>query len=426
MRKIATIAMTELRSFVQTKAFLISVIIMPLLMFGGGFIGEKLRGLDTKTRKFAVIDHTGELYGAIDRAAAERDRKIAAGEQAARFVPTLVKADSGSFDDLRLSISDAIKREEYFALIEIPANVNAEAAQISYSSDSPTYDALRDWVDKVLAREVRMNRYKTAGLSADTVKVIERPLQTSNLGLWQRNADGKVIAAAPVDRMRLLIVPAGTFFLLFLLVMIGAPHLLHAVIEEKMSRISEVLLGAVTPFQLMMGKLVGNAAVSILLAGVYITGGLSIAAKLGYGDLFPPAILAYFGLFLTLATFLYGALYLAIGAACNDIKEAQTFLTPVVLVMTLPALLFGSIFESPSSQLSVAASLFPTSAPFIMLMRLGLHPAPPVWQVALSIALTVSATICCVWVAGKIFRTGLLLQGKAPSLRELARWVVSA
>ena len=106
--------------------------------------------------------------------------------------------------------------------------------------------------------------------------------------------------------------------------MTSAPQLLNSVIEEKMSRISEVLIGSVTPFELMMGKLLGGAATSILLCGIYIAGGLIVVQYWGgYASAVTPAIFAWFLLYLTLALFIFGSLFVAIGAACNDLKDSQ-------------------------------------------------------------------------------------------------------
>ncbi len=136
-------------------------------------------------------------------------------------------------------------------------------------------------------------------------------------------------------------------------------------------------------------------------------------------------MLAALGLFLVLAVLLFGSLYMAVGAACSELKDAQSLMMPIVLLSVLPMLVWTAVLRNPASPLSVGMSLFPFATPFLMLMRLGLQPSPPVWQVVLSVVLTTATAILCVWAAGKIFRTGLLMQGKPPSLREMARWVVA-
>ena len=129
---------------------------------------------------------------------------------------------------------------------------------------------------------------------------------------------------------------------MYITIMSSAPQLLNSVIEEKMSRISEVLIGSVTPFQLMMGKLLGGAAASMLLAAIYIAGGLAVAQyRGGYASAVTPAIVGWFLLFLMLALFIFGSLFVAIGAACNDLKDSQNMMTPVMLLVMMPVFTAG-------------------------------------------------------------------------------------
>ena len=178
-------------------------------------------------------------------------------------------------------------------------------------------------------------------------------------------------------------------FAMFFVIMTSAPQLLNSVIEEKMSKISEVLLGSITPFELMMGKLLGNAGIAMVLAALYIGGGYAVAAYYGYADVVsPPLVAGAWRLFLLLAIMLYGSLYMAVGAACNELKDAQSLMMPVMLLSMFPIFVWMAVLKSPSSPLAVGLSLFPPASPFLMLMRMALRPAPPSWQVGLSIVLT--------------------------------------
>ena len=214
-------------------------------------------------------------------------------------------------------------------------------------------------------------------------------------------------------------------FVMFFVIMTSAPQLLNSVIEEKMSRISEVLLGSLTPFELMMGKLLGNTGIAMLLAALYIGGGFAVAAYHGYANAVSPGLIVALVFFLILAILLYGSLYTAVGSACNELKDAQSLMMPVMLLSMFPIFVWTAVLKNPASPLSVGMSLFPPASPFLMLMRLALKPAPPAWQVGLAVVLTTLTAMATVWAAGKIFRTGLLMQGKAPSFAELARWVMA-
>jgi ABC-2 type transport system permease protein len=212
-------------------------------------------------------------------------------------------------------------------------------------------------------------------------------------------------------------------YLLFLSVMASAPQLLNAVIEEKMSKISEVLVASVTPFQLMLGKLIGTAAVSVVLALVYLAGGVYALVTGGQIDLLDPALLGWFVLFLICTVTMFGSLFISIAAASSDIKDAQGMMQPTMALVILPVIASTIVLRAPDSGIAIAASLFPTSAPFIMLIRLAIKPGPPAWQIAASVASMVVTTVFFVWAAGRIFRVGLLMQGKGATLAEMIRWI---
>ena len=150
-----------------------------------------------------------------------------------------------------------------------------------------------------------------------------------------------------------------------------------------------------------------------------------MAVYYGYGDVLSPAMFASFVLFLILGVLMFGSLYIAVGSACSELKDAQGLMSPVLLLSMFPIFVWSAVLQSPSSTFSRAISLFPPATPYLMLLRMALRPAPAAWEVGLSIVLTTLTALACVWGAGKIFRTGLLMQGKAPSFAEMARWIVT-
>jgi ABC-type Na+ efflux pump permease subunit len=435
--KIWVVASTEFGSAIRTKSFLIGLLLLPIIMGASillqVFVAERV---DTKPRRFVVIDHTGTLYDAIEREAEmHNDQKTEARGKAIRprLEPERAARDADS--SLLLELSDRIRRGDLDAFVEIPADVVEPAAgasplgAIKYHSNNPNDDLLRGWLGEVINHEVRARRFRTAGLDRELADRLSAPVLVENLELMERrNAEAAgtgALSAEKVDPVRTAGVPAALMFIMFFVIMTSAPQLLNSVIEEKMSRISEVLLGSITPFELMMGKLLGNAGIAMLLALLYVGGAFGVAAYYGYANVLSPGLLGALVLFLILAILLYGSLYTAVGSACSELKDAQSLMMPVMLLSMLPVFVWTAVLRNPSSPLSVGMSLFPPASPFLMLMRLALKPAPPAWQVALSVVLTTLTAIATVWAAGKIFRTGLLMQGKAPSFAELARWVMT-
>ena len=429
-RKILIVAASELGASLRSKAFIISVILMPILT-GGSILIQRLTAghRDTTQRRFAVIDRTGKLYAPLAAATEARNDLIRKGAASgALFTPSEVTpaADGAAADTQRLELSSRVKSGKLWAFVDIPADtLSGGDARIRYHSDHPTDEQLRMWIDIVTNQLLRAQRFDEAGLDAALVARLEKPVPTDHLGLLARGADGKVGQGKRVDQIRNLLIPIMFMFLLFLIVMTSAPQLLNSVLEEKMNRISEVLLGSVTPFELMMGKLCGSAGITLILAAIYLTGGAIAAAALGYLGAIPLGLLPWLVLFLLLAIFFFGSLYIAVGAACSELKDAQSLMMPVVVVTVMPIMLWTVVLQAPASNLSVIFSLLPPATPFLMMLRLALHPGPPMWQVALSVVLCALTTLGCVFAAGRIFRAGVLMQGKPASMRQMLRWVMT-
>jgi ABC-type Na+ efflux pump permease subunit len=445
VRKILVVASTEFGTAVRTKSFLVGLLLLPIIMGASILIQAYVaKHVDTTPRTFAVIDRTGgRLYDAIAEAAAANNEHLIDPEtgkpRGARFEPERVDFTGVDPEQRKLELSDRIRSGSLYAIVDIPANVfEPGGGELSYYSDNPNDSQLRGWLTGVVGDVVRGQRFKAAGIDQSIASRLNLPITVDNLGLVDRGgatgATGPdtVAGGAPgirkaekVDPIRTFAVPAAMLFITFFVIMSSAPHLLNSVLEEKMSRVSEVLLGSVTPFELMMGKLLGNVGIATLLAFLYVGGALGVAAYNGYGNVVTPELLAILALFMVLAVLLYGSLYMAVGAACSELKDAQSLMMPVMLLSMLPMFVWTAIVQNPASPLSVGMSLFPPATPFLMPMRMVLRPSAPPWQVALGIVLTLLTVVACVAAAGKIFRTGLLMHGKAPTFRELARWVMA-
>ena len=444
--KIWVVASTEFGSTIRTKSFLVGLLLLPVIMGASiliqVFVAQRV---DTKPRKFVVMDRTGSLYAAVDQAAQAHNAslldargKVVGPRLEPEAASSLAEAAGVGDSSVALDLSDRIRRGELDAYVEIPAGLieaggpaEASSKALQYHSNNPNDDILRNWLLEVINNEVRSRRFRAAGLDQALALRLSQPVKIDNLELVERTSkpgSGTGVAiksAEKVDQVRTALVPAALMFIMFFVIMTSAPQLLNSVIEEKMSKISEVMLGSVTPFELMMGKLLGNTGIAILLASLYVGGGFAVAAYHGYANVVSPGLIAALFFFLILAILLYGSLYTAVGSACSELKDAQSLMMPVMLLSMLPIFVWTAVLKNPSSPLSVGMSLFPPASPFLMLMRLALSPAPPVWQVVLSVVLTTLTAMAIVWAAGKIFRTGLLMQGKAPSFAELARWVMA-
>jgi ABC-2 type transport system permease protein len=432
MRKTLIVAQSEFATLVRSKAFVLGIVLMPVLMGLSVVMTRAARGVsDNRDRTFAVVDYTGVLVEplkAVARVLPSNMTPTATGTTPAgsRFIPLEVKPGDRNPDDLRVELSDRVRSEELFAFVEIPADIldPASKAQIRYHSNHPSYTALPEWLRATVNGVVFNERFKRASVDRALVARLTRQAPVEKLGLLTRDRGGRVQEAQEVDTARAFGVPAAVMFLMYIMIMSSAPQLLNSVIEEKMSRISEVLMGSVTPFQLLMGKLIGSVGVSTLGSAIYIAGGLAVAQYWGgYASAVTPQLLGWFTLFLVMAIFIFGSMFIAIGAACNDLKDSQSMMTPVMVVVMLPLVTWPAVLRAPDGTLAAVLSMLPFAAPFLMMLRISLVPGPPMWQIAVAVAAMACTVVVAVWAAGKIFRTGLLMQGKSASLGEMLRWV---
>jgi ABC-2 type transport system permease protein len=233
-------------------------------------------------------------------------------------------------------------------------------------------------------------------------------------------------------------------FLLYISIVLYGQNVLRGVLEEKQTRVAEVVVSSVRPTTLLAGKVAGVGSVGLLQIVIWIAGTIAVVgyfapffrrggggapaggsaamvASLDFSGGMAVAVLLFFVLGYTF----YASLYAAAGAMVNTEQEAQQVLQPLVLPLVATAVLMQPVLLNPTGTLARVASIVPLSAPIIMPLRMALTPVPW-WEVALTALLLVAACAGAVWVAARIYRVGLLMYGKRPTLRELARWVREA
>jgi ABC-2 type transport system permease protein len=428
MRKTLVIARREYLAAVKTKTFLIGLVLMPVLMGGSIVVQLLLKDFrDLKEKSLAVIDRSpgGKVAIAIQQAL---DAPAAAPREGQpRYHAEVINVPGGDEaltqerEALRqmLRQGDKLNGRELVGFLVVGKDVlHPGPASASGETDSPNAVVfgtnrlsgleLRSFLERVINQAVRSERSR--GLSPERrqeIQEITRPVQLEQ----QVHPD--------------FIVPVVLMLLMFLVLMMVANPLMQGVVEEKMQRIAEVLLGSVTPFELMLGKLLGMAAVSLTIVTVYLLGGIWAAVHYGFGSLLPPvSLLVWFFAFQTLAALMYGSLFTAIGAACTDMKETQNLLLPVMLLCCVPLFVMTLVMREPNGPVVTGLSFFPFATPMLMIGRMAVPPGVEWWQPVAGMVVVLASTLACVWAAGRIFRVGLLMQGKAPHLGELVHWVL--
>jgi len=227
-------------------------------------------------------------------------------------------------------------------------------------------------------------------------------------------------------------------FVLYMVILLYAVAVMRSVLEEKTSRVVEVILSSMRPWHLMLGKILGVGAVGLTQLAIWAAAAAALLtlalpyavaarpelARMGDLGRYAPGV-AYLGLFLVFFVcgyFMYSGLYAAVGAMCNTDEEAQQAQTPLVVLLVMPIMLLMPVLDRPGATASVLLSLFPIFSPVLMFARAA-GGAAPAWQVWLSVVLMVLTVVGVAWVAGRIYRVGILMAGKRPTLAELWRWV---
>ncbi len=271
-------------------------------------------------------------------------------------------------------------------------------------------------IENTVERAIKDRRYEVAGIDADEIRALTR---VRSGGVQEVTETG----TRESNKALKLILPFAVIILLFMGVMTGGQYLLTTMVEEKSSRVVEVLLSAVSPMELMAGKILGQLLVGSTLLVMYAGVGILALVFFSMADLLEWTDLLYMMIFFLISYVMIAAFMAAIGAAVNELREAQSLMGPVMIVLILALYMSFPVSLSPNAPWAVAMSFIPPVSPFAMLARVASTEAPPVWQIWLSIVISGLAAWGMVWVAAKVFRVGLLMFGKPPNFTTLIKWI---
>jgi ABC-type Na+ efflux pump permease subunit len=437
--KIVAIARAEYLQAVRSKAFIFGVVLMPIMMGGSALVHILFADqADLRERSCAVVDPTGELWPVLTRAAEERNSEGIWEEEDGKRVQRRPRfrlerhevqaGDAGPRPDVILS--QRVRDDQLDAFLLIGPDILSVDAEVGerplvYHTDEPTFTELPNWLESVINEVVRNKRFTAANLDMDVVARLDRHVSLSSFGLAHQRSDGSVEEAQEEMKGVTFGIPAAAMMLLFMLVMISAPQLMNQVLEEKMQRISEVLVSAVTPFELMLGKLLSSVMLSLTLALLHLGGILWATHHWGVSGFVPYSVYGWFLLLLVFALLMYGSLFSALGSACSELRDAQSMMMPAMILVLIPLFAWGIVIESPNGTLARVLTFFPTATPMVLILRVVTPPGPPTWEVIAAVALCVLTTLALVWASGKVFRIGVLSQGQTPTFRKLLGWVVA-
>jgi ABC-2 type transport system permease protein len=436
MRKIFIIAMREYKAAVRTKSFIVSLVLMPVLMGGSTVVSIVSQSKkDTSDKKFIFIDHSGLFSGVIQQGIKQHnDSEIFDAKTHEKIRPAyyveFIEPNTANPAGQKLELSKRIAAKEIYGFFEIGSSIlhpgkNPENAYIRFYSENAFLDETRGWFANVINNHLRQLRLADLNLPPESTMELFNWTNIEGLGLLKVDESTGIIKDAEESNVvQSILIPYVLVMLMFMMAMMGVSPLLTAVMEEKMGKIAEVLLATVTPFQFMAGKILGSTSVSLTTAAIYITGGVITMQQLGAGDKIPYDLLPWFFLYLVFFLIMAGSIMSAFGSACNDNKDAQNIMFPAMLPMIVPLFVVWPVVQNPMGSLAIWMSLFPPFTPMLMTVRMASPVSIPVWQPIAGLIGVVLFTALSVWVASRIFRTGILMQGQKPTLANLVKYAL--
>jgi ABC-type Na+ efflux pump permease subunit len=454
MKKTIQVALREFWATVATKGFVIGIFLPPLL--GAVMIPLMvilMRGAAPKINgHVAIIDRSGAVVEGFKKelspdAVAERMARIfdkgasaAKGMASDKMVKQGIEQAMGAANvEVRVlppetdpemarqevlsagDVSRSSTTDTRLAVVVIPA----EIVRPVEGTTPAGYQVLHSpklaiqWIgliDDAARRAVVEARIRAAGLDPVKVRELSNPPRGEVKSVTK---DGDV----KTNEIAKLFVPAAFMFLIWIAVLTSGQYLLTSTIEEKSSRVMEVLLSAVSPMQLLTGKIAGQACVGLLILVVYASAGIVALISATMFDLIDPMMLVYLVVYFMIAFASMACLFAAVGSAVSDIREAQSLIGPVMIVLVIPMALWMPILQNPNSTFAQIVSFIPPISPFVMILRLAGTESVPVWQIPATMLLGFVTVYVMAWMAAKIFRIGVLMYGKPPNLPTLIRWI---
>ncbi len=440
-RRVFLIAKRDYLASVKAKAFLVGLVVAPLL-FGGGFLGIALmKGKpDLADRRITIVDYTGKAAPYVVEAAGEVNRdglfdKLSGAQVKPRYVFDVRPRGPGPSDMVRLELSDRVRRREIYAFVEIGADalhpakgeaaVKQAANRVDYYASASGIDEARSFLNGAINDGLRRARLAEAGIAPERFAEISASTAVQTMSLVSRDPKtGAIGAAQKKKELESLMVPLATMMLLAMIVLASASPMLGAIADDKTQRVFEMLLGSATPFELMLGKVLASVAVALTSSVFYVGVGLFVLQSMALIGLAPLTLIPWFLVYLVADVMVLSALGMALGAACGSPHDAQQLAVVLLAPVMIPLFVFLPILQKPDGTMALLLTLFPPFTPLLMMLRQAIPGGVPSWQPWVGLAGVLIWTAGISWAAARIFRVVILTQGKLPKFRQLMQWAI--
>jgi ABC-2 type transport system permease protein len=402
---------------VRKKSFLISTLLVPIMLLAVTIVPILVTLFMPSTQvTIAVLDRTGEM--AADFTAA-LDDTLKDGRP--EFLVKDFEDLPAGFDEARRALISRLESNEIGVVMDIPADVFETGKVFYYTKDVGSVTVLEKF-EKRLNLIVLKKRLAHAGIEYERVKNLTKRI---DLEVHRVSKTGTVAKKDLLSEWGVVFV---FIMILYMTLLTWGMSIQRSLIEEKGSRVIEVLLSSLEPRDLFIGKIVGLGAVGLTQVAVWSLTGLALGfytfvAAAQYFDYFnvPPVVLVYFIIFFILGFLFYSAIFALVGGICSTEQEAQQLQGIVTLPMVVPILIIMLVIQSPNSPLAVVLSMIPLFSPMLMLARTVIL-MPDFWQIALSIVILVVSIYGVISFSSRVFRVGILMYGKRPGIREIIKW----
>lgn len=429
MNKILIIIQREFLKRVRTKGFIILTITMPFIMAALVFVPLWLSSIENdEQQKVAVIDPTGVYAKAL-------------------------KASKSFAFSAQPVITEEMRSEDspYDAVVAISGDLVKNNGKVTIYSHKEIPGNMLDYIQSKLNETVQKQKLEATGI-AGLDKIIDNVQRDVNMKTVKWSKEGDEQASSTY----VAIIVGGIFTLLiYIFVITYGGMVMQSVIEEKTNRIIELLVSSVKPFQLMMGKIIGvmlvgiaqmalwGVMLSIIMTVASVGFGVSQAQSIAAGQPMPSPTMnmsqdtqelltaivnlpyAEIGLMFIImfvgGYLLYSSFFAATGASINEQEDANQFVVPITMITLFGLYAAMYSIENTDGPLAFWASLFPLTSPIVMMIRIPF--GVPLWQELLSIALLYASAFLMIWIGGKIYRVGILMYGKKPSIKEIIKWM---
>ncbi len=424
MNKTMLIVMREFSERVRKKSFIVTTILMPLMMIGL-MVAPSLIMLYGKgsTKRVVVVDSSSLI---ADR--------LVSGEEL--VFETLDRSDVAG------ACAEYGSESDVFAILAIDDDVmtNPRAVRlITNTSSSMTVEAnISSQIEKIIERE-KLKSYDIEDLD----RIMAEVATSIELQTYENNGTGDVDTMESTSSNVSYILGLVLGMLLYMIIIIYGQMVMTSVIEEKNSRVIDVMVSSCSPFQIMMGKISGIALVAVTQIAIWAvliigaskfvlpalfpaeviqTGGMMMSVIGTFSDAGYIAMLFVYALLFILGGFLfYASMFAASGSSVDSVQDAQQFNTIIMLPIILAIIVMMSVFNDPNSDMVFWFSMIPFTSPVVMMARIPFNI--PVWEIATSLAVLYGSFVAMVWIAAKIYRVGIFMHGKKPSFKELWQWI---